>query len=343
VGYIPEIAQYNIQLEYKPEAMNRADTLSHRPDYKIEGNPDNKDITILSDKYFCDHHTHLRVMDWDSLEDTLEQQIRRAQYPEQSTLKKWAPIHNLATLDGTHWYYGTALVIVANDELRRGVISLFHDHKAFGHPGITKTLQLITPYYWWPNMKTFVTEYIKGCATCQMSKINHNPAHPPLFPISPIENARPFETIALDFITKLPPSGGYDTILTITDTDCSKASIFLPCHETIDSEGVVALYAAHVTLHYSIPHKVISDWDVCFTSKFITDLCHLLDIHQNISMAYHPQTDGASERTNQTLEQYLQIFCEASRTIGTHGSLLPSTPKTHGLQQLPSAPHLTYS
>jgi hypothetical protein len=181
------------------------------------------------------------------------------QYPEQHTLKKWAPIHNLTTLDGTHWYHGTALVIVVNDELRRGVISLFHDHKASGHPGITKTLQLIAPYYWWPNMKTFVTKYIKGCAICQMSKINCNPAHPPLFPISPIENARPFETIALDFITKLPPSGGYDTILTIMDTDCSKASIFLPCHETIDSEGVAALYAAHVTPHYSIPRKVISD------------------------------------------------------------------------------------
>jgi hypothetical protein len=162
-------------------------------------------------------------------------------------------------------------------------------------------------------MKTFVTEYIKGCTTCQMSKINCNPAHPPLFPISPIENARPFETIALDFITKLPPSGGYDTILTITDTDCSKASIFLPCHETIDSEGVAALYAAHVTPHYGIPRKVISDQDVCFTSKFTTDLCCLLDIHQNISTAYHPQTDGASERTNQTLEQYLRIFCETQQ------------------------------
>ena len=52
-----------------------------------------------------------------------------------------------------------------------------------------------------------------------------------------------------------------------------------------------------------------TDRDVRFTSKFTTDLCRLLDIHQNISMAYHPQTDGASERTNQTLEQYLRIFC----------------------------------
>jgi hypothetical protein len=292
-------------LEYKPGATNRADALLHHPDYEVEGNPDNKDVTVLPEKYFCEHHTCIQVMDWDTLDDSLEQKIKRAQYPEQSTLKKWAPIHNLSTIDGMHWYHMTTLVVVVNDKLRRGVISLFHDHKASSHPGITKTLQLIAPYYWWPNMKTFITEYIKGCATCQMSKVNRHPAHPPLFPISPIENARPFETITLDFITKLPPSGGYNTILTITDTDCSKASIFLPCHKTIDSEGVAALYATHVTPHYGILCKIILDYDVCFTSKFTMDLCQLLDIHQNISMAYHPQTDGASKRTNQTLEQYL--------------------------------------
>ena len=92
-----------------------------------------------------------------------------------------------------------------------------------------------------------------------MLKINCNPTHPPLFPISPAENAQPFETITLDFITKLPPSGGHDTILTITDTDCSKVSIFLPCSESIDSEGVALLYATQVIPHYGIPRKVISD------------------------------------------------------------------------------------
>jgi hypothetical protein len=141
-----------------------------------------------------------------------------------------------------------------------------------------------------------------------MSKTNCNPAHPPLFPISLAENARPFKMIALDFITKLLLSGGYNTIFTITDMDCSKASIFLPCSETIDSEGVALLYASHVIPHYGIPCKVISDRDIHFISKFTMELCQLLGIHQNISLAYYPQMDGASERTNQTLEQYLQIF-----------------------------------
>jgi len=113
----------------------------------------------------------------------------------------------------------------------------------------------------------------------------------------------------MDFITKLPLSGGYDTILTITDTDCSKASVFIPCNEAIDSEGVALLYLNNVIPHYGIPHKIISDRDVRFVSKFSTELCCILNIHQNISTAYHPQTDGASERTNQTLKQYLWVFC----------------------------------
>jgi len=162
-------------------------------------------------------------------------------------------------------------------------------------------------------MKTFVTKYIRGCATCQMTKVNTCSNHPPLFPILPTENACPFKMIAMDFIIKLPQSGGYDTILTITDTDYSKASIFILCHKAINSEGVALLYINHIIPHYGIPQKIISDQDVHFVSKFSSEPCHLLSIKQNISTVYHPQTDGARERTNQTLEQYLCIFCGAQQ------------------------------
>jgi len=290
-------------LEYKPGATNRADGLSRCPDYE-GANPDNNDVLIWTDEYFCEQHTAIHVFNADSIDDGLDTRVFQAQKEHQLELKRWATAHNL-TLDPEHdetWRHGTALVVVADNALRRGVIALFHDHKASGHPGITKTLQLISPYYWWPNMKAFVTEYIRGCATCQMSKVNTNPGHLPLFPIAPAENALPFKTIVMDFITKLPPSGGHDTILTITDTDCSKVSIFIPCKETIDSEGVAQLLLIHMVPHYGVPKKIISDRDTRFTSKFATELCCLLDIRQNISTAYHPQTDGASVRANQSLE-----------------------------------------
>jgi Chromo (CHRromatin Organisation MOdifier) domain len=158
-------------------------------------------------------------------------------------------------------------------------------------------------------MRDFITEYMKGCATCQMNKVNTHPTKPPLYPITPVAEARPFQTVALDFIVKLPESDGYNTILTITDHDCSKAALFIPCNETIDSEGVAKLYASHVVPHYGLPRKIISDQDPRFTSNFTTELCRILGVKQNISTAYHPQTDGQSEQTNQSLEQYLRMVC----------------------------------
>jgi hypothetical protein len=106
-----------------------------------------------------------------------------------------------------------------------------------------------------------------------MTKVNTHPVHPLLYLITPAENAKPFETIAMDFITKLPPSGGYNTILMITNMDCSKASIFIPCNETIDLEGVAQLYLMHALPHYGTPKKIILDCDPCFTSCFGQALC----------------------------------------------------------------------
>jgi hypothetical protein len=158
-------------------------------------------------------------------------------------------------------------------------------------------------------MKDFVTAYVKGCVTCQMNKINTHPTQPPLFPITSSSNL-PFQTIAVDFITKLPLSYGNNTILTITDHDVSKASIFLPCKETIDTVSIAELYATHVFPHYGIPLKIISDRDPRFDSAFTTDLCKLLGICQNISTL---QTDGQSERTNQSLKTYLRLYCDTQQ------------------------------
>ena len=111
----------------------------------------------------------------------------------------------------------------------------------------------------------------------------------------------------MDFIVKLPLSDTYNTILTITDT-FSKASIFIPCNETIDATNTAKLYATYILPHYRLPTCIISNRDPHFTSTFTWELCHVLSINQNISTTYHPQTDGQSEQTNQRLEQYLQIF-----------------------------------
>ena len=180
--------------------------------------------------------------------------------------------------------------------------------------------------YWWPNLKQDIEQYIKGCAACQANKINTHPLKPTIIPIMPSEGL-PFQTVAMDFITKLPKSGKYDTILTIMDHDCTKAAIFIPCQETITAEGVATLYLRWVYLRYGILAKVITDRDTRFTSKFAKGLCNVLQIKQNISTAYHPQTDGQSERTNQFLETYLCFYCEEKQ--GDWHKWLPFAEFTH--------------
>ena len=118
----------------------------------------------------------------------------------------------------------------------------------------------------------------------------------------------------MDFITKLPLSQGYDSILTITDHDCSKATLLFPCKESISAEEVAKLYATYVFPHYGIPRKVITDRDPQFTSSFTRTLYDQLKISKNMSTAFHPQTDGQSERTNQWVEQYLRIYGNATQT-----------------------------
>jgi hypothetical protein len=98
-----------------------------------------------------------------------------------------------------------------------------------------------------------------------------------------------------DLITELPLHKGYNAILTIVDHGCSRAAIFLPCLTTIMGPGIARLYLDNVYRWFGLPTKIISDQDPCFTSQFGKALAERLNIQQNLSSAFHPQTDGLSE------------------------------------------------
>jgi hypothetical protein len=103
-------------------------------------------------------------------------------------------------------------------------------------------------------------------------------------------------------------SKGYNSVLTVMDHGCSKAAVFLPCRKTIDATGVARLYAERIFPFFGIPRRVISDRDPRFTARFTKEFCEVLKIDQNLSTAFHPQTDGQSERANQRVKQYLRIY-----------------------------------
>ena len=166
-------------------------------------------------------------------------------------------------------------------------------------------------------MRQWVEDYIKGCAVCQQNKILTHRKKTPLYRIPTLPDARPFERIALDLITRLPPKNGKDAILTIVDQGCSRAAVFLPCSTTITGPQIAQLYLDNVYRWFGLPTKVISDRDPRFTSSFGKALTKKLGIEQNLSSAFHPQTEGLSERKNQWIEQYLQIVTSLHPTDWT--------------------------
>jgi hypothetical protein len=181
----------------------------------------------------------------------------------------------------SHWTWKEHIYVPINQTLRERAIRWCHDKPMAGHPGIAKTLELTTRTFWWPNMKKDIEKYIKACHECQISKPDRQPRAVPLQPNEiPSE---PWAVISIDLIGPLVPSKGKDMILVIVDR-FSKKAYFLPCNTTITDQGSQ------------------------FVSGFMKGLYQNLGIEANPSTAYHPQTDGQTERVNQELEEYLRIY-----------------------------------
>ena len=160
-------------------------------------------------------------------------------------------------------------------------------------------------------MKEWIADYVKGCATCQQNKILTHRQRTPTYRIPSQVGTLPFQSVAMDLITGLPERRSHNAILTIVDQGCSRAAIFLPCNTTITGAGIAQLYFDNVVRWFGIPKRVISDRDPRFTSHFAKALATKVGISQNLSTAFHPQTDGLSERKNQWVEQYLRLVTSA--------------------------------
>jgi hypothetical protein len=116
----------------------------------------------------------------------------------------------------------------------------------------------------------------------------------------------------MDLITSLPIQNGKDAILTIVDQGCSRVAVFLPCSTSIIGPGIAQLYLNHIYPWYGLPQKVISDRDPQFMSHFGKALATRLGLSQNLSTAFHPQTDGLLQQKNQWIEQYLRLVTSSS-------------------------------
>ncbi|GKE26825.1 putative reverse transcriptase domain-containing protein, partial [Tanacetum coccineum] len=190
--------------------------------------------------------------------------------------------------------------------LRDLVMHESHKSKYSIYLGSNKMYQDLKPLYWWPNMKADIATYVSKCLTCAKVKAEHQKLSGLLQqPEIPVWK---WERITMDFVSGLPRTpSGYDTIWVIVDR-LTKSAHFLPMKKTDSMEKLTRLYLKEIVCRHGVPVSIISDRDSHFTSRFWRSLQEALGTNLDMSTAYHPQMDGQSERTIQTLEDMLQCL-----------------------------------
>ncbi|GJY19032.1 putative reverse transcriptase domain-containing protein [Tanacetum coccineum] len=188
--------------------------------------------------------------------------------------------------------------------LRELIMHESHKSKYSVHPGSDKMYQDLKKLYWWPNMKAEIATYVSKCLTCAKVKAEYQ--KPSGLLVQPVIPVWKWENITMDFVTKLPKtSTGQDTIWVIVDR-LTKSAHFLPMKETDSMEKLTRQYLKEVVSRHGVPVLIISDRDSKFASHFWRSLNKALGTQLDMSTAYHPQTDGQSKRTIQTLEDMLR-------------------------------------
>ncbi len=201
---------------------------------------------------------------------------------------------------------GKKRLFVPFKQLQAQVMAANHDHVTAGHVGMDKTVELVSRYYYWRGIAQTVQRYVKSCLLCQrMKSTNQKPAG--LLQPLPIPGEN-WEHVSLDLVGPLPTTAnGFNCIVTVVDK-LSKMAHFIATTTTIDAPGLAQLMMSHVFKLHGFPKALISDRDTRFTSAYWKAFIDALGIASHMSTAFHPQTDGQTERMNRTIEEMLRSY-----------------------------------
>jgi len=205
--------------------------------------------------------------------------------------------------DGLFYHQG-ALVLPADPELINEVLLECHSTPYSGHPGRERTLKLVRRHFWWPSMASSVKQFVLHCDACQRNKASNLMPGGLLRPLG--IPGTPWQSISMDFVTQLPVTAtGFTAILVCVDR-LTKMVRLAPCHDTSTAEDVARIFLDRVFANHGLPEEIVSDRDAKFTSRFWEALCDELHMVQSKSTAFHPQSDGNTERVNRVMEDMLR-------------------------------------
>jgi hypothetical protein len=304
------IKDYDLEIHYHPSKANLvADALSQNEHVHAAI------VTQLSDELAEDFerlnlgivaHTEGITIE---VEPTLEQEIRKGQIGDaiiQETKDLMVEDRGPDFTEdeqGPIWFKNRICVLEI-DSLRETILKEAHDSDYSIHPGSTKMYQDLKQKYSWYGLKRDVAAHVVVCDVCQRVKAEHQRPTGVLHPLKVPEWK--WQEIGLDFIIGLSHTQkGYDSIWVIVDR-LTKVAHFIPVKTTYKGSQLAGLYMAQIVCLHGVPKKIVSGRGSQFTSRFWKSLHENMDTKLNFSSAYHPQTDGQTERTNQVLEDMLR-------------------------------------
>ena len=283
------LADYDLEIIHRAGELNgAADALSRRPDLIPADFALDMDRPIL-------RLAEINITD-------LPRQLQ-ASYEVIENLTEVVKKYRLKQRDGL-WMTEDDRIFIPTDSLRLEILALRHDHPMAGHYGITKTISLVKRDFWWPGFRKFIKKYVKSCS-CATAKTARHAPYGELCPL-PIPE-RPWDHISIDFIGPLPPSMGFSMIAVWVDR-FSKMAHFIPCSQHVTADDVAEMLIDSIFRLHGLPSSIVSDRGPQFVSRLWNKFCESMNIKVTLSTAYHPQTDGQTERVNQTLEQYIRTY-----------------------------------
>jgi hypothetical protein len=243
------------------------------------------------------------------VEYTLEEEIRKGQESDEKIKEIKTQISLGKAPDFTEdeqrtVWFKKRICVPEIEHLRQLILREAHDSAYSIHLGSTKMYQDLKEKYWWYGLKRDVATHVALCDMCQRVKAERQRPARLLQPLKVPEWK--WEEISMDFIVGLPRTqDGYDSIWVIVDR-LTKVAHFIPVKATYLGAQLAELYMARIVCLHGVPKMIVSDRGTHFTSRFWKRLHESMDTKLNFSLAYHPQTDGQMERTNQVLEDMLR-------------------------------------
>ncbi|KAK5845757.1 hypothetical protein PVK06_001973 [Gossypium arboreum] len=293
------LKDYELVIDYHPGKANVvADALSRKSLFTLRAM--NVHLSILPDNVLV---AELKA------KPLLTHQIREAQKVDDELLAKRAECvpnkeSEFQIDDDDCLRFRSRLCVPKNSKLISIILNEAHCSRMAIHPGSTKMYNDLKRRFWWHGMKRDISDFVSRCLICQQVKAEHQVPSGLLQPIT-IPKWK-WDRVTMDFVSGLPLSASKKDAIWVVVDRLTKSAHFIPVRTDFSLDKLAELYVSQIVRLHGVPISVVSDRDPRFTSRFWKKLQEALGTKLHFSTAFHPQTDGQSERIIQILEDMLR-------------------------------------